>query len=144
MESKITEGIVCGNIGYLHYELNQFTQAKEMLRRAVDICEGAVVAAAGVFRGTLALILAKEGDTEEALIMLTKSEQEVQGEPVRLARVFCAKARVLLMSGRENEGWETLAKAQRLASDLNITNTHSLVQTIEEIVQEFDQTSGSA
>ena len=59
-----------GNLGDLLSQQNRTEEAKDHLQQAIALCDETMPPGAGVFRGSLALIYAKEQRYEEAFALL--------------------------------------------------------------------------
>ena len=127
-----SEGVTWGNMGTMFYEQGDWSKAKEMLKRAVKLCDGIIVIASGLFRGTLGSIYAKEGNFEKALEYTEKAIELVSSEPQRLGRVLCSKTQILLQMNNKELAHQTLLEAKNIATSLSIGDEAALVIHIKE------------
>jgi tetratricopeptide (TPR) repeat protein len=80
------EGFEIGNLGDALLEQGAFEEAAEQLTTAISIGEETMPLTAGAFRGSLALIRARQGDIEQAHELLSVVEPLVEPVPVEYGK----------------------------------------------------------
>ncbi|MGB0639212.1 MAG: tetratricopeptide repeat protein [Myxococcota bacterium] len=125
------EGINHGNIGDALFAMKQFEQAKQSLRLAIKIGDNNAMMTSGVFRASLALLLATQGQIEEAYLLLKESEQEVAPYAEEYAKYLVKKAQVRNLGGDIKGAKASLQQAQTLATELNVLEESEVGQAIQ-------------
>ena len=120
-------------LGDLSYKIAKPEEATKNLKEAIDICEQVFPTAAGAFRGTLALILAEQGHTKEALSALKKGEPQVEVHPLEHGKFLCKKAKVLFMDNQTEEAKKALQQANDIAKKLNLKDDSELGKSIADV-----------
>ena len=118
--NRVTEGITLGNIGDLYYQLSEPVKAQSNLEQAIQICDEIIPAAAGSYKGTLALILAEDGEVSEALILIEEGESQVMTNPLEHGKFLCKKAQVLHSAEKQALSLEALNQAVEVAETLSV------------------------
>ena len=121
-----------GNLGDLYLRQGQLDQAEAALREAIPSCDEGVVPAAGAFRGSLALVLAKLEQLDKAQDLLTTGESQVEAVPDEHAKFLCKKAQVQLIAAQADEALASLNQAKGLAAELNVGPESELAKGIAE------------
>jgi tetratricopeptide (TPR) repeat protein len=115
-----SEGLVLGNLGDLVYANDDLPRAARFLEDAISISDEIFPAAAGAFRGTLALICARRGDFTEARELLARGEEQVRDVfAVELAKLLCKRTIIERLGGDSATAAIALAEAVSIARDLN-------------------------
>ena len=127
------EGIQLGNLGDLYLKLDQAEDAERTLRDAITLCDEAIPAAAGAFRGSLALLLAQQDQTGEAQTLLETGEPQVEAYPEEHAKFLCKKGQVLHIAGEVDRAAEALTQAQAIAGELKVERQSEVGQALEEL-----------
>lgn len=130
---KRNEGIHLGNMGDVLLKLHRFNEAEAAFRDAIPLCEQTMPAAAGAFRGSLALILAQRGKNDEAFTMLEFGETPVQAIPEEHAKFLCKKGKVRQLSGDTAAAQAALKHAKEIAADLKVSDDSEVGQAIAEL-----------
>lgn len=138
------EGINLGNKGDAFMALNRLQEAEEYYRSAISVCGSQIPTATGAFKGSLALLLARRDDFEEALSLLVEGEPLVSPFPSEHAKFLCKKGEVLYRVGDAVEAQAALAGARRLALELGVTKESELSQTIAKLEGLLSDTPTSA
>ena len=86
--------------------------------------------AAGVFRGSLALLVAEQGELDEAFELLKTGEAQVQVEVESLAKLLSHKGRVQVIAGQVAAARLSLQQAQEIATDLSVGVESELAKAI--------------
>ena len=110
-----SKSIHLGNLGDALVMLSQFEEAEAAFREAIPVCDETVATAAGAFRGSLALLLAQQGQLDEARILVEQGEQQVKSQPEEYVKFLCKKVQVCRFVGdlgglkpysRQNRPWK--------------------------------------
>ena len=89
-----------GNLGDLLIEQGETEAAETRLTEAVAVGDKTYPAAAGVFRGSLALLRARQGAVGEARALLTRGEQQLRGVwALELGKLLCKRGEVERLAG---------------------------------------------
>ena len=128
----MNRGVVLGNLGIVLYKLNRYEESKESLKKGITLCETTFSVACGVFRGALALILAKQSKIEEAFSLLQQGEPQVSIYPEEYGRFLCKKSQIYHMSGQPEEAEQTLQHALDIAKKLKSKPNSELSTLITE------------
>ena len=131
--NRRTEGVVLGNLGDLLFSQGDLPAAETALLQAITISDETWPLAAGVFRGSLALIRAQQGGFEEARSLLAQGEPQVRGVyKEELGKLLCKRARVEHLAGDPAAAATALAEAESIADDLDMDPDTELGQAIAE------------
>ena len=76
-------------------KLDRLDEAEAVFREAIPIGDDDLSCAAGAFRGSLALLLAQQGQHDEAQALLEAGEPQVESFPQEHAKFLCKKGHVL-------------------------------------------------
>jgi len=106
-------------MGDAFLRLHRFEEAETALRRAIEIGDETIHAAAGAFRGSLAFLLAQRDEFEEALTLLKKGETQVKSEPGEHAKFLCKKGQFHLLAGDPSAAQTALGRAEALVGKMN-------------------------
>jgi tetratricopeptide (TPR) repeat protein len=113
------EGLALGNLGDLLLLQGDSQSAETHLLQAIPICDETWSVAAGVFRGSLALLRAQQGAFDEARALLDKGEPQVRGVyKLELGKLLCKKARVEQLAGDLGVAAAALAEAESIDIEL--------------------------
>lgn len=125
------EGINHGNIGDALFAMKQFEQAEKSFRLAIKMGDNNSIMISGVFRASLALLLATQGQVGEAYILLKESEHEVAPYAEEYAKYLVKKAQIRNLGGDIKGAKASLQQAQLLATDLNVLDESEVGQAIQ-------------
>ena len=117
-EDVLLEAIHGGNYGDLLLKQQQFLAAEERYRRSISLSDTTMPLVAGVFQGSLALLLARTNRTEEAFEHLTLGESKVEQDPTELSKFLCKKAEVYHLSHRPKDALDTFERVSILIDKL--------------------------
>ena len=131
--SKASEGINLGNLGDTLFRLGRLDEAESTLRQAILICDETIPAAAGAFRGSLALLLAQQDQFVEAQSLLETGEAQVEPYPEEHAKYLAKKGQVSHLAGDADGARASLEQAQALAADLKVGDGSEVAQAIREL-----------
>ena len=132
--NPVQECIAMGNLGDIHVDRDEFEEANLLLRDAIRIGDEVLPAAAGAFRGSLGLVLAIQGNFEEARSMLLRGETALRdGNTLELGKLLCKRARVEVLAGEQKEAKASVEEAQFLAERLEVGPEGNLVKAIEQV-----------
>lgn len=129
---KRFEGITLGNMGDLHLKMTLLEEAQKYLEQAVLICDGVLPAAAGAFRATLSVIIAKGGGYNKAFALIEKGELQIQSMPLEYGKLLCKKAHVFQIANQPARARKALSHAQKIAEKLRSSNDTELGKLIIE------------
>jgi tetratricopeptide (TPR) repeat protein len=119
MGNRRNEGVVLGNLGDLLYNDGDLSAAEQHLQQAIEIGDENFPAAAGAFRGTLALIRVENGALDEARALLERGDSQLRGVyALELAKLLCKRARVEQLAGDATAGSAALAEADTIAEEM--------------------------
>ena len=127
---KRSEGINLGNLGDIFLSLNRLEESKIHLLQAIDICDASLPVAGGAFRGTLALLHAKQGDLEEAEIALEVGESLVAAQPSEYGKFLCKRAKVYHLAKQPKEVEKAIGHAKAITTELNAAEDSELGKAI--------------
>ena len=115
-----SEGIVLGHIGELHLAAGRSAPAEAFLEQAIVICDERFRAAAGAFRGSLALIHAERGAFGSARQLLQKSRTLLRrDESIDYGKLMCKVAMVEHQAGDADAARAALSDAQDILERLD-------------------------
>ena len=120
--NKRSEGIDLGNLGDALVKLNRLDEAEAVFREAIPIGDDVFPVAAGAFRGSLSLLLAQQGQHDEAQALLEAGEPQVESRPEEHAKFLCKKGHVYHMAGDAEGARASLVQAQGMAVELKVSD----------------------
>jgi len=119
MGDRRSEGVTLGNLGDLLFFQGDRLAAETHLLLAIEIGDETVPAAAGAYRGSLALIRAQQGAFDEARTLISQGEPQVRGVyRMELGKLLCKKAKIEHLAGDPAAAALALAEAQVIAEEL--------------------------
>ena len=124
-------GIQLGNLGDALYRVDRLDEAQESLRQAIEVCDESIPAGAGAFRASLALLLARQGQLDEALTLLEAGASLVAALPEEHAKFVCKRGLVCLSAGDAAGARTALKQAQEIATELKVTEHSEVGQALE-------------
>ena len=110
--------------------------ARSKYEEAIALGQDILPRASAVFRGALALLLAMEGEVEEALRLLEPVEEGVQIMQPDITIFLCRKGRVLLRDNQTLQARELLEQAKELARQGGTTRNPEVVTAIRALEEE--------
>jgi len=131
--SQRSLGFNLGNLGDALLALGELDKAEASLTQAIPITDKTFPVASGMFRGSLALLLAKKGGFERAAGLLEEGENRLQDHPQEHAVFLCKKGSVCHLSGDSAGAAEALLQAERLMSGLDIADESNGAQAVAEL-----------
>jgi tetratricopeptide (TPR) repeat protein/serine/threonine protein kinase len=147
LNSQFGEGIVLGNLGDTLVCLGRVAEAEEAFREAISIADDTFPLAAGVFRGSLALLLAKQDQLKEAQKLLEKGEPDVVSERVEHLKFLCKKGQVLHLSGDSDGAHASLDQSRKMAVAFQLNDESAVGQEIQALAAmlggDVPETSGN-
>ena len=130
---KHGEGIHLGNLGDHYLKMGQIEEAEKCIAEAVEIFESMNSVGAAIFRGSMALVLAKRGELKAAQQLAEAADNALRGHlPWDHAKLLCKKAQVLHMAGDTSSAVQSLQTAQELSQSLNVLPSSELGLMLEE------------
>ena len=133
-----TEATTLGNLGDAFFSLNQNAKANIHYRQAIALADELYPLAAGVFRGSLAHLLAVEGNMTEAERLLEEGLEMVSTNPSELVKFLCKKGQVLCLTDRKNEASAVFKEANTLSQQLTVTEDSDIGQAIVALKREIE------
>jgi tetratricopeptide (TPR) repeat protein len=133
MGTKRSEGINCGNLGDALFKLERMDEAETAYRTAIEILSETFQVGAGVFHGSLAWLIARKGQNEEAQEQLKKGEALVEPHPEEYAKFLTKKGHVCHLAGDADGARASLEQAQALAAELNVGVDSEVTQAIRDL-----------
>ena len=115
--NRRSEGIVLGNLGDLLLAQGETEAAETRLTEAVAVGDETWPVAAGAFRGSLALIRARQGAVDEARALLTRGEQQLRSlHALELGKLLCKRGEVERLAGDLDAARAALDEAASIAA----------------------------
>jgi tetratricopeptide (TPR) repeat protein/predicted ATPase/serine/threonine protein kinase len=130
---KINEGISLGNLGDILFQQKRLEEAEDTYRKAISICDETKYAAAGAFRGSLALLLAQQDQFDEAHDLLESGEPQVVAHPEEYAKFLYKKGQVQLLTGESEAAQKSLDQAKALVVEHKFENDVEVAQAISDL-----------
>jgi tetratricopeptide (TPR) repeat protein len=127
---KRSEGVAHGNMGDALLMLERFEESETAVRTGIGLLEQRYPMAAGVFRGSLGLILARRGESVEALSVFDSSEAVVRTYPEEHAKFHCKKGQVCHLAGDACGAQAALTQAREIAVELKVREDSELGQAV--------------
>jgi predicted ATPase/class 3 adenylate cyclase/Tfp pilus assembly protein PilF len=126
-------GINLGNLGDLLFEQGDLSGAETHLQQAIEICDPIRPAAAGAFRGSLALLRVQQGAIDEARALLDRGDTQLRGvHKLELGRLLCKRARVEHLAGAPATAAAALAEAEAIAVEIETSDRSDLGKALAE------------
>jgi tetratricopeptide (TPR) repeat protein len=135
------EGLALGNLGDSLFELKELEEAEASYREAIALSEVHSPVAAGIFQGSLALLLAQQHHLSEAQALLETAEPKVAVHPEEHTTFLCKKARIQLLGGDQPGATATLKQARALIAKLNLNEHSTLSKAIDAVEDTMDKPS---
>ena len=132
LEDRRFEVMHLGNLGDAFVKVDRLDEAEAAFREAIPIGDQAFPTAAGAFRGSLALLLAKQGPLDEVQTLLEFGETQVDEHPEEHA--------VSLQKAARPPGWRcrralaALNQAQKIVAELKVSDDSEVGQALAELV----------
>jgi tetratricopeptide (TPR) repeat protein len=136
--SEQSEGIHWGNKGEVFVQLDRLDEAREAFLRAIEACDHTFPSVAGHFRGSLALLLARQGQIEDAKELLEIGEAQVETYPDEYGKFLCKKGQVEKLSGQLEAARKSLEQARGIAARMKLTEHSEVARAIEELAGLLD------
>ncbi len=128
------EGLQLGNLGDLLLGEGDLDGAEPRLEEAIGICDSAWPAAAGAFRGSLALIRAERGQLDEARALLAQGEEQTRGiYAFELAKLLCKRAQIEQEAGEFERAQAARSEAEALAVELVVGPESELARLLSKL-----------
>jgi tetratricopeptide (TPR) repeat protein len=126
-------GSYLGNLGDTLFELKRLDEAEIAFQQAIANCDDTFPAAAGAFRGSLALLMAQDGQLDEALVLLEKGEAQIVVFPEEHAKFLCKKGQAQLLAGQLPAARASLTQARTLTSGLHLGESREISSAIAQL-----------
>ena len=127
-----------GNLGDVLLKTNRKKEAEHTLRKAISICDKSFPVGSGVFRGSLARLLAENGSLSEALQLIEQGEQYITALPDVYGKFLCTKGHIQVQAGQITEAQSSLAQAKKLCKTVQFQQDNELSHLILELEQLLD------
>jgi tetratricopeptide (TPR) repeat protein/serine/threonine protein kinase len=131
--NKRLEGIFLGNLGDMLSQQNRLEEAEDAFRKSISITDETFPPAAGAFRGSLALLLAQQGQFDEAQALLKIGEPQVATHPSELAKFLCKKGQVQRLADEPEAAQNSLDQAKAIATEHNFGDDGEVAQAINDL-----------
>jgi ATP/maltotriose-dependent transcriptional regulator MalT len=106
----------------------------------VAVCDETWPAAAGAFRGSLALLRARQGAFDEARTLLTRGEQQLRGVyALELGKLLCKRGEVERLAGDLDAARAALDEAASIAARVEAGPDSNLGRTVAVLSAGLDQ-----
>ncbi|MGB0639083.1 MAG: tetratricopeptide repeat protein [Myxococcota bacterium] len=142
IDDKLSLGIHLGNLGDSLVKLERFHDSEVAFRQAIELCEESIPAAAGAYRGSLALLCATQGNMDEANTLLEIGERQVKVYPDEYIKFLCKKGLVWHIAGRSVDAQHALAHAHTIAADIESANNTEVTQALADLTALLDTVPG--
>lgn len=139
--NRYLEGIHLGNLGEAYRRLNR-PEAEDTLRKALEVCQGVFPIGVAVVRGSLSILLAESGRVEEALVLISGGEEQLQGQQDEHATFLCKKAMVLLCDHQEDLARECLQAAKAILEEAQVKDDSPVVRLMREVEEKLERSEG--
>ena len=90
--------------------------------------------AAGAFSGSLALLLAQQGQMGEVQALLKTGEPRIEGYPEEHAKFLCKKGQIYLIAGDAEGARMALVQAKGMAAELEVRDDSEVARAVAELV----------
>jgi tetratricopeptide (TPR) repeat protein len=115
------QGLHLGNLGDLLVQRGEWPAASDRYEEAIALGDATWPVVAGVFRGSLALLRAANGDLASARSLLDRGEEQLRGvHALELGKLLCKRSRVEASADESETAQEALAEARQIATDRGI------------------------
>jgi hypothetical protein len=101
-----------------------------MLEEAIQICGDSVPLAVGSCCGSLAQILAEQGELVQAHRLLERGEPVLEGYRVEFGKFLCRKGVVQCLDAQAEAAGDSLSQAKEIAQELQVNERSELARTI--------------
>jgi tetratricopeptide (TPR) repeat protein len=124
------QSIFLGNKGDSLVQIGRASDAIEAFERAIALGDRAYRLSAGVFRGSLALLLARRGEVDEARTLVEIGEPLVESVPEEHAKFLCKKGQIGQLIGDPLRAREALEQAQEIATELDLADDSEVSRAV--------------
>ena len=132
------QGVTLGNIGDLLIQHGDWQGAENRLTESIGLLDEVYPAAAGAFRGSLALVRARQGDFDTARVLLARGEEQLRGVyAFEFAKLLCRRGTVEAMAGDSEAALGALAEAQSIAVEIKSGPESELGHEIAQLRQQL-------
>jgi len=119
-----------GNLGDLYYKINKVEESIDHLSVAIEICDKTVPAAAGSFRGSLALVLVQRFEQDDGLGLSCRETSRIpRDRPLQVVLLF-QERRKLLLNLHSSLAQQTFQQAKKIAQQLKVKEASELAKLI--------------
>ncbi|MGB0639530.1 MAG: tetratricopeptide repeat protein, partial [Myxococcota bacterium] len=122
-----------GNMGDALFHIGQYKEAESAFWKAINICDDTFPMAAGAFRGSLALMLAQQGRSDESDTLFQIGESQVKVRPDEHAKFICKRGLVSTLKGNTNEARADLQTAKEISIQLQTDHDSEVNQLISKL-----------
>jgi tetratricopeptide (TPR) repeat protein len=127
------EGLTRGNLGLALHRLGKLDEARAMLEEAIQICGDSVPLAEGACCGSLAQIMAEQGDMTQAHRLLERGEPVLDGYREELGKFLCKKGVVQCLDSNPEAAQASLSQANEIAQELQVNERSELARAIAKL-----------
>ena len=125
------EGIFHGNLGYLLHLRGEVDPAILHLQEGIGICDQAWPLAGMMFRGSLAIVVATQGDFKEAYALLDAADRHFKEDhPFERAQLLCQKVEVMHLAGEKVTAERTWQEAAHIVKGLAVSDDSELAESL--------------
>jgi tetratricopeptide (TPR) repeat protein/serine/threonine protein kinase/predicted ATPase len=136
--TRVSECTNLGNLGDALVKMEQLSDAEAAFRKAISIGDETQPAAAGAFRGSLALLLAQQDQIDEAQALLEIGEPQVETYPAENAKFLCKKGQVQILAGEPEAAQKSLDQAKAIAAKHKLGDDGEVAEAIAELTALLD------
>ena len=132
--NKRGDAILHGNLGDALFRLGRIDEAQQAFEDAIATCDEIdFPPAAGAFRGSLALLVAKQGQFEQAHTLLAAGELQVEAYPDEHGKFLCKRARIEHLAGNPSAAAAAVDTAESIARAIKQAPDSELCRAIAEL-----------
>jgi tetratricopeptide (TPR) repeat protein len=134
------EGVELGNLGDLLLVQGETEAAETRLTEAMALCDEVLPSAAGAFRGSLALLRARQGAFDEARALLTRGDQQLRGVyALELGKLLCKRGEVERLAGDLDAARAARDEAASIAAETEAGSDSDLGRAVAALRDALDQ-----
>ncbi len=135
------EGIHLGNMGDTLALMGRDAEAQNAFRESIALSDANFPIAAGAFRGSLAVLLARTGEHDAAWKLIEEGEGLVKMNAEELIKFLCNKGLALLHMDEKEAAAASLNEAQDRASEVKARGGVEAVRALNKLATALGRTS---
>ena len=118
--SRTQEAITLFNLSDLYYQTQELEQSGTVAQQAITVAQEVFPQLVGVIHGTLAKVLARQADYQQALESIEAGESIMRGwsYKLELAKFIAKKATVYAILGQADRARASLGEANKLHAEV--------------------------